>query len=111
MAERKNLFSTKTLTQAESIVNDLINAKSNHIKDNAENKKKNNTLKTTVTRVNNLTTSSFEKDKISTISNIKINSKYIKKHINLTFRVDLINKIKVYAKERNLSVSDLLEQL
>ncbi|WP_350319093.1 DUF6364 family protein [Spiroplasma ixodetis] len=30
--------------------------------------------------------------------------------MNLTFRVDLINKIKVYAKEKNLSVSELLEQ-
>lgn len=110
MAERKSLFSTKTLTQAESIMSDLINVKSNHNKVHTISKKKNNTSELAVTRVNNLNKPVIEKEKTSTISNIKISSKYIKKHINLTFRVDLINKIKVYAKERNLSVSELLEQ-
>lgn len=110
MTERKSLFSSKTLTQAESIMSDLINVKSNHNKDHTISKNKNNTSELAVAGVNNLNKPVIGKEKISTISNIKISSKYVKKHINLTFRVDLINKIKVYAKERNLSVSELLEQ-
>ncbi|CAB1054892.1 DUF6364 family protein [Spiroplasma endosymbiont of Danaus chrysippus] len=110
MAERKSLFSTKTLSQAESIMSDLINVKSNHNKVHTVSKKKNNISELSVTCVNNSNKPVIKSEKISTISNIKISSKYVKKHINLTFRVDLINKIKVYAKERNLSVSELLEQ-
>lgn len=53
-------------------------------------------------------------DNLIKINNIKIKSeikKENKKYMNLSIRPELIQKVKNYAKENNLSVSALFEQI